>query len=53
MTTTPATTITAISGNTITLSQNVASGTGTSAPGTLYFPGHPPILSVPTANLGS
>jgi hypothetical protein len=50
VTTTPATTITGISGSTITLSQPVASGTGSAAPTILYFPGHPPILSVSNLN---
>jgi hypothetical protein len=52
VTTTNATTITGISGNTLTLSQDPVSSTG-GIPTTLYFPGHPPILTVASANLGS
>jgi hypothetical protein len=37
----------------LTLSQDPVAGTGGTAPTTLYFPGHPPILTVPSANLGS
>lgn len=43
-------TITGISGNTLTLAHNVGTGTGSTAPTTLYFPGHPPVLAVTNAN---
>ncbi len=39
-------TISAISGNTITLTNNYAAGTGSKVPPTLYFPGHPPVTAV-------
>ncbi len=39
-------TITAISGNTITLAHSTAAGTGSKAPPTLYFPGHPGVTAV-------
>jgi hypothetical protein len=39
-------TITAISGNTITLAHSTAAGIGSTAPPTLYFPGHPPVTKV-------
>jgi hypothetical protein len=44
------TTISSISGSTITLSNAPIAGTGGTAPGTLYFPGHPPVLAVGNAN---
>ncbi len=44
------TTISGISGSTITLSQTTVAGTGGTAPSTLYFPGHPPVLAVGNAN---
>jgi len=56
VTTTPATTITGIgvaaglAANQIKLSSNVSSAGGSVAPSTLYFPGHPPILSVHDPN---
>jgi hypothetical protein len=43
-------TITAISGNTLTLAHNAVTGTGSTAPSTLYYPGHPPVLAVTNAN---
>ncbi len=40
-----------VSPYTITLSNPVTTtGSGTAAPGTLYFPGHPPVLAVTDAN---
>ena len=38
------------SGTTLTLAHNAVSGTGSTAPSTLYFPGHPPVLAVTNAN---
>jgi len=44
------TTVSSISGSTITLSATPVSSTGSSAPPTLYFPGHPPVLAVHDPN---
>jgi hypothetical protein len=44
------TTVSSISGSTITLSATPVSSTGSTAPPTLYFPGHPPVLAVHDPN---
>jgi hypothetical protein len=44
------TTVASISGNTITLNNAPVAGTGGTAPSTIYFPGHPPVLAVTTAS---
>ena len=46
----PTDTIASISGNTITLTSPATTGTGSVAPSTLYFPGHPPILAITDPN---
>jgi hypothetical protein len=44
------TTVASISGSTITLNHAPVAGTGGTAPSTLYFPGHPPVLAVTDSN---
>jgi hypothetical protein len=44
------TTVASISGSTITLNNAPVAGTGSTAPSTLYFPGHPPVLAVTDPN---
>ena len=44
------TTVASISGSTITLNNAPVAGTGSNAPSTLYFPGHPPVLAVTDPN---
>ena len=44
------TTVASISSNTITLNNAPVAGTGGTAPSTIYFPGHPPVLAVTTAS---
>ncbi len=44
------TTVQSISGSTITLNNTPVAGTGGTAPSTLYFPGHPPVLAVTDPN---
>ena len=44
------TTVSSVSTNTITLSNNVTAGTGGTAATNLYFPGRPPVLGVTDAN---
>ena len=43
-------TVSSVSGSTITLTSAPVAGTGGTAPSTLYFPGHPPVLAVTDAN---
>ncbi len=43
-------TVSSVSGSTITLTTAPVAGTGGTAPSTLYFPGHPPVLAVTDAN---
>ncbi len=43
-------TVQSVSGSTITLTGAPVAGTGSNAPSTLYFPGHPPVLAVTDAN---
>ena len=45
-----ATTVLSVSGSTITLSATPVSSTGSTAPPTLYFPGHPPVVAVHDPN---
>ena len=44
------TTVASISASTITLNNAPVAGTGSVAPSTLYFPGHPPVLAVTDPN---
>jgi len=44
------TTVASVSGSTITLNNAPVAGTGSNAPSTLYFPGHPPVLAVTDPN---
>ncbi|MGO8862367.1 MAG: hypothetical protein ACLQRH_16615 [Acidimicrobiales bacterium] len=44
------TTVASVSGSTITLSNAPVAGTGGTAPSTIYFPGHPPVLAVSNPN---
>jgi len=44
------TTVASVSGSTITLNNAPVAGTGSNPPSTLYFPGHPPVLTVTDPN---
>jgi hypothetical protein len=44
------TTVASVSGSTITLNNAPVAGTGGTAPSTLYFPGHAPVLAVTDPN---